>query len=533
MSSDESQSISEPRAPAYGSIPAQAPSTSTSEAPTAPHGTTVHSHLHTTHKTHIHEGEFYAPVEVVSKREAGFEDGPGHGRESEPVETPFEWEMRGKALGLILSDLVPVGLRCLLLLTILGALWSEPVWWLPCPVKKGGVATADVWLCEYTKAYVLCFPEVGLAVLLLLGARNLLHKRFYYGLLKSGGVIEYSGSNPLTDSMVLVLLWCYSHVLIFLGLILFGVIETPHMPHKGGTKKTGGDAEDTFGLDPDQLALVMSLAGFIALPGAFVVLYIYGSYDLEMDLVPLSGFIESQGDTEKAKKGVQMLASLQLLDDTQAKPFVEKYAQTLNDIHKASGLRSLYLNFLRLLPLNKSDDPPSSVKLLGSLWVAKILGKEDPVEEGSPRGLSELRDVEDGLLSQLSPRGRKETSAVFKWLWRIFLGAGVAIFTVLFGFFCVRIWGLVVRGMAGTLGFQTITVVLVELLHLVVVVMVFGQLAFCSVVRSTGAVPQQSTRDGLSTTMPGQGEGDQRRGPAVGGSRARGRGRGGGSQPQL
>jgi len=491
----------------------------------------------------------------------------------------YEWENRGKPVGLIFSDGVPAWFRTFLLLVILAGVWKEPTWQAPCPSGEGGMSLTKAALCEYTKAYVLCFPEIALSVLLLMVGRNLLQKRFYYGLLKAGGVMEYSQNNPLRDPLMLLLFACYFHLLLFLGLILTGAIEPPKLGGasggmytkqlKEGQKSMGKDHTGLLS-DPAKLALVLNLAGFIVLPGALVVMFLYLSYDLEQSLVPLSGFIEAGGDTEKAEQGVRDLAALRVLEDGLAKPLAEENMDKLNDAHKSKGLKGLYEQLLQLyadecsltVRLHAVEEPKNQkVKLLNSLWVAQmLLGKEEPAEFPSAKGLGAMGSGAMGGLNAIGGAvkkdggieglqgleadgmkdygtmknimGGKESTTGFKWLWRAFLAASVTIAVVMLVFFGMRAYGLVLRGMAGKLGYiQSIPMFLVEAMHLVVIILVLWKLNTCSwssEKKQPAGLPSMGSLDSMSKLEQGGGLGGMaslpgmaQKGPAGGGKRGR------------
>jgi len=79
----------------------------------------------------------------------------------------------------------------------------------------------EVLLCKYTKSYVFSFPAMATAVLLLICGRDFVQKRFYYGMLKAGGVISFSMNTAWKDLFFMAMCWDFCHCI---GYTIFHLI---------------------------------------------------------------------------------------------------------------------------------------------------------------------------------------------------------------------------------------------------------------------------------------------------------------------
>lgn len=403
-----------------------------------------------------------------------------------PDKDMLGWEWRGNAWGLILDDGVAAAWYFFLLLVILFGVWGDKRWQTPCPLvlddspsarEKNAKpsATMSVGVCEYTKAYILCFPEIGLAVLLCLVGRNLIQKRFYYGLLKRGGVMNYCGSEPKKDPLVWALLWCYCHILLFLVLVIFNGIEPPDFGSGGSgegytkdlkeaQKTTGGAGVETESwLDAATLALILNLAGFIVLPGTICVLFIYVAYNIEYTLVPLSRFVHCAQERASAmgNSADSEFDDVCLLQDNHLKALVDTQRSFMQDAYSQGGLDAMYKEVLsryrvdEALRLSHPElQSPSSVTLINSLWPGKL------------------------ILHILNQSANSEGMTGFLWLWRAFLATAVTISFMLLAFLGERLWfSVVLTTWNGTIGWQDGCRLLVELAHFLAVICVLFRVA--------------------------------------------------------
>jgi len=227
----------------------------------------------------------------------------------------------------------------------------------------------DEVVCFYTGSYLYCFPALATAAAFILVARDLLHKRFYYGMLKSGVVIDYKYTNPISDPMMWLLLWNFFHLFWYIGFIFYilwkttdtvagrqvrrlaavsfsspcilnvtshasrhlratgvglvGLLPDPTTLTSSTTMLDLVEATTTThnrpcgmpiietipGIDPGFaehiLKKVIVTLGAIIIPGILFVIFFYLDYNLERHLVPLSEFLDTDEDEEAGKDRTQ------------------------------------------------------------------------------------------------------------------------------------------------------------------------------------------------------------------------------------
>jgi len=99
--------------------------------------------------------------------------------------------------------------------------------------KTFGLSEFDEAVCSYTSSYISCFLAVTAVVLIYLGARDLLHKRFYYSLLKADGVLEYEDRFPLRDPLMAILVIDCLHVIAYAGFVLYVILKVTAQANPG------------------------------------------------------------------------------------------------------------------------------------------------------------------------------------------------------------------------------------------------------------------------------------------------------------
>lgn len=161
-------------------------------------------------------------------------------------------------------------------------------------------------ICEYSKTYVWSFPEVTLASLILLIGRDLAQKRFYYCLLKSGGVMSFIPHPLHRDSVVVANFWVFGQFWIFVGLVLLRLYvkgADPNIAVEEAAKAAAAAAANPNARveydadhlansgDPHGLQLLVKLLAMLGIPGMLVIIRLLSAYNLESTLVPLSEYV--------------------------------------------------------------------------------------------------------------------------------------------------------------------------------------------------------------------------------------------------
>ncbi|CAK0857249.1 unnamed protein product [Prorocentrum cordatum] len=153
--------------------------------------------------------------------------------------------------------------------------------------------------CEYTKAYVRCFPLLALLVAIMVSSRMFLQHRMYYRLLKHGVLLDIENFSPLSDPLFLCILFCvanaFMHYALLVwtsaGLSLFSNVSMGALTPDG---LISGKADDA--------------SVFFIGPVVLYVVYLYGAYDTEASLLPLSKYFEEDPETaRRSLAGMEMI----------------------------------------------------------------------------------------------------------------------------------------------------------------------------------------------------------------------------------
>lgn len=133
--------------------------------------------------------------------------------EAPEIDEPLDWESNGSLLNLLIDIASEAISKVFLLVTLVASLESCEGSFLKCNQEDTPQLNnyGEVLLCHYTKAFVFTFPAMATAVLLLLFGRDFLQKRFYYGLLKAGGVISFSDNTAWKDTFFMAMCFDFCH----------------------------------------------------------------------------------------------------------------------------------------------------------------------------------------------------------------------------------------------------------------------------------------------------------------------------------
>lgn len=245
---------------------------------------------------------------------------------------PHAWESRGTIFGLVIDVFCSSATQFGILITMFLHLRAGDDGLMPCTKEAPWALTQPgTLICEYTKAYVICFPGVSIMLMLLFIGRELLLKRLYYGLLKAGGVLGFRQNLPLTDPLIWVLLWCYVHVLVHFVFLLCAAIETKE------AQGTAGQTLQEPVVNKDLIYLLADLIGFIMIPGTLFVVFFYQVYDIEKTLVPLSQYVhDAVEDSFDEDLGHKELAELNVLQDGVARMLLDEESAQALGIHSDS-----------------------------------------------------------------------------------------------------------------------------------------------------------------------------------------------------
>jgi len=294
-----------------------------------------------------------------------------------------EWHSNGTIVGLLVDVGGTSGYYMFLIVTMFFGLEANKDELLSCTVGSGD-GQLKTWpqacFCEYTKAHLLVFPTLSVSVVLGIMARDLLQKRLYYGLLRNGGVVDFHHNKVFKDSLVLLLIVNYLHVVGHLALMYWvGRVAANSPPEDDLTSisdpgffRHQADAMGKrFSLESGNFHALGFLWGTVMIPGTLVVVFVFLGYDIGKTLVPLSLYVHGLNDSESPQSSLQALS---VFRDASAKAVVEN-PSGLVAAASGSDLDTQY----RAVVEAASQVPPSqdlegpSIGLSGAMWPAALL----------------------------------------------------------------------------------------------------------------------------------------------------------------
>lgn len=284
-----------------------------------------------------------------------------------------------------------------------------------------GLNQGGAYFCSYTSAYVRSFPELSLVVAVLLIARDILHERLYYGLLRLRGVLQFQSNTMLKDRLVLFYLWCWLHAAMHMLMILVCVYalgggqQIRQSLRQVVSHNVEDDQPETVskpkGSITAELDVLIGLVGFFLFPSVLFIVYIWQAYDIEKKLVPLSIYFRDIRDLELEWRP-SVKANLVVLEDTIAKALVDEHLdEILAAAHDCGeeydAMISLYIKHDK--QYHEREHPP--LGLLESLWPTQLL---------------------------LAPRIKDPSATVFKGFWLAFALLASSLFA--FSLVCLLVY---------------------------------------------------------------------------------------------
>jgi len=317
------------------------------------------------------------------------------------IDETLDWETNGSLMNLLIDIASEAFSKVFLLVTLVASLEAGKDSFLLCNQEDTPQLQnyGEVLLCHYTKAFVFCFPAMATAVLLLLFGRDFLQKRFYYGLLKAGGVISYSDNTAWRDTffMAMCVDFCHCvgytclHMIILnragkeaaamQGFVPQVSVSTTPMDGVGGSSATSTSTAvtaitTTLAVKGAMLLLYHGLkagAGMRRVPasgtdsplvfqkyietlmvliGTFLetlllIIFMYFAYDITGTLVPMSEYLDSYEDQDE-----NPMERLHSFRDSVAKSILEQSPQLISD---ADGdLHKVYVRIVEKYAQNKN-----------------------------------------------------------------------------------------------------------------------------------------------------------------------------------
>jgi len=303
----------------------------------------------------------------------------------------FDWESRGEPLTLLLQAGQLVGKQYVALAMIVFQVFymshDQEQYLMSCDERKTGVGVALA--CEYTKAYVRCFPLLAMVISLVVAARLILYQRTYYTMLRRGVLCDFENFHPLSDPLFRVVLWCIAHA--FCHFVLDIWLDA------GMSWNIVDDMRKVK--EPVLQAHVEKVLVFYVVPTMFALLFLYASYDIESMLLPLSKYWE-----EDPRWARQSLNSMVFVEEKEVanivmmgltlhgdgpKGFQDACTEIMARCPRPEGPHQGFvgpaLEEGAEVPIAEEAGPLSPWRLVSRMWPAQLLLDERLEDAGSQR----------------------------------------------------------------------------------------------------------------------------------------------------
>lgn len=281
-------------------------------------------------------------------------------------EKEFAWEKHAEPRSLLFHMAVSFGKQLAALLLLFWQLVHQKSLLMTCDARIVGWY---VYPCEYTKTFVRCFPLLAASVVLLVGNRNMLQQRLYYGLLKRGGLLDFKNTNAWRDPLFFILLVCFFHGVCHFVLDCMVKDGSPLENYLMDQATHGGRATPPpQTVQHEIMQEAESMVKNFALPSMIFFAFLYTSYDIEASLVSLSKYFEEDPVFARSTAG-----TMQVLDEETVHRVIPHLS--LKKSSAETNTDAVYSDILLLCPDRPSHQSDLSIewRLFGTLWPAKIL----------------------------------------------------------------------------------------------------------------------------------------------------------------
>lgn len=310
----------------------------------------------------------------------------GYGTTASPTK-PWQWEADYGSIWMILIVVLSASFKqWLVLIFVMDDAIIANRDLMSCDSRRPDMNIPLAAACEWTKAFVRCFALLGLLVSLFVATRMLLHHRVYYQLLKHNALLRIRRFTALQDALFWILVFFFSQAALHFVLYM---LQANSAMSASSTAVKNLQANAT--VEVDQAAEVST---FFFLPSVFLLIFVYGAYDTELYLLPLSKFFY-----EEPTKIQGLVKDMVFIEEEDA-AIVAK-----SNLHKKENRPEdhpspewsedeVYSQFIAKASVrqHKDDDgyrPHSSIGfLLWSLWPSRLL--LDPRLQGKDGRASKL-----------------------------------------------------------------------------------------------------------------------------------------------
>jgi len=337
---------------------------------------------------------------ILTRKRSQFET---YGSIEDPKEPIPSWDQYGWTVTIFINAGKDFAKQFAALMVIVMQVFYSYKYLMSCDTRQIGFLAGCA--CEYTKAYVRCFPLLAILASIFVTSRNVLQTRIFYVFLKRRSLVLFDKFIPLKDPFFLILVWCMSQAFLHFLLDVFRAYSITLNP-KQLKKNVGTMQSDEF------MSAVTSVAIFYMMPSVFFLIFLYNSYDVEEYLMPFSRYFDD--DAESAQKAIadfkfideKSLAAFVSADETVESRGAEK-SEAMYDQIILKASRGNMKHAASLTPVRIHGEGLTVWRLITTSWPAKLL---------------------------LNPRLQDEDSKCFKKMWYTSAFLCIIVFFVTFFF---------------------------------------------------------------------------------------------------
>lgn len=315
------------------------------------------------------------------------------------------WEYRGSIRELFVEAGVAGGRQffalVLIIIQVLGVHSHENL--MACDPSKCGFYSAV--FCEYSKAYVRCFPLVALAVALMVATRMILNHRLYYQLLKHNLLISFEPLLPSQDALFRILLWCFANAIPHFAMNMWLAHREVFHLVKLGELASSADKL----MAADVLHEARQVAVFYLVPAVVFLLFLFTSYDTESFLLPLSKYFEDDFEASRSA-----LKKVRFMKEPDAADHVSKGMS----FQGRDGAACTAADVFQELAEVAATDAPIAVARRKNQQLREVFSRQQMAAIARMRVTWTMWPA--SLL--LDPRLEDEDSAYFRHAWKFYLG---------------------------------------------------------------------------------------------------------------
>merc|ERR1719399_2197832 len=134
---------------------------------------------------------------------------------------------------------------------------------------------------------------------MLIIARDMIQKRFFYGMLKRGCALVYTdGHYPQKDPIILYLGWIMVNILVYVCWLFHVVLYSWAVREEAELAGQKPPADEETPMTRNEFTMLITV---VLMPAVFILLQFHTDYNIEESLVPLTQYVYdsfSEGDQQ-------------------------------------------------------------------------------------------------------------------------------------------------------------------------------------------------------------------------------------------